>query len=412
VCASLRSIIEGNGLNTGNPLGVCWIGNPRYSKPLNPTDEKKWRLLSGLGIRMYAIAFAEDRRPRRFTQYADFYLLPAMPFSILRYSEIFLFSPFLILWLIIRHRVRVIVAQSPYEGAIGAFAKKAARLWGKKVALVVENHGDFEESVFIQRRIKLAGLYRRLMTASARFALRNADALRAISSMTERQLQTHAPGKPVHRFMTWTDSTLFRETPREKALSQTQEILYTGALIPRKGVHLLINAFTRIASAFPDACLWLVGKAENQEYAAQLENQAVRLGLKDRIHFVGAVSQSELARHMGRARVLVLPSVSEGLGRVVFEAMLCGTPVIGSRVGGIPDMIQDGVNGYLVTPGDVDALAESLRTILSDPDIEAMGQRARAFAESFFSEEAYLEGYRRLLDSVVDGALSSTVTKR
>ncbi len=346
---------------------------------------------------MDVIAFAEGVRPRHFTQHAHFYLLPALPISVLRYAEMFLISPFIALWLISRHDTRIIIAQSPFEGAIGALAKNIARLFGRKIALVVENHGDFEVSVFTQRKVTFSGLYRRLMNLSARYAFRHADVLRAISGMTERQLQLHAPDLPIHRFMTWTDSTIFRETPRSKPLAQTHDIIYTGVLIPRKGVHFLLDAFARLASEFPDSCLWLVGKAENREYTTQLEGQIEQLGIKARIKFVGAVSQQELAVYMGSGRVLVLPSISEGLGRVLVEAMLCGTPAIGSNVDGIPDVIQDGMNGYLVPAGDVDALTARLGDILRDPDIEAMGKRARAFAENFFSEQAYLDGYRGLL---------------
>jgi glycosyltransferase involved in cell wall biosynthesis len=350
---------------------------------------------------MVVIAFASSPRPRRFTQHAHFYLLPLLPVSVLRYAEMFLFTPLLVLWLIIRHGVQVIIAQSPYEGAVGALAKQIAHLLGKRVALIIESHGDFETVVFSQRAIALSGLYRRFMKRTAQYAFRHADLLRPVSSVTEAQMRRYAPHIPLQRFMAWTDSTAFSQTPRSKTLSETHDIIYAGVLIPLKGLHFLIDAFARLASDFPDACLWLVGKPENQDYAVQLEAQVQERRLANRVHFVGAVLQPELAAYMGRSRVLVLPSSSEGTPRVVLEAMLCGMPVIASRVGGIPDMIQEGVNGYLLPPGDVDSLATRLADVLRDPQIELMGQRARAFADSLFSEQAYVEGYRRLLETVV-----------
>jgi glycosyltransferase involved in cell wall biosynthesis len=100
---------------------------------------------------------------------------------------------------------------------------------------------------------------------------------------------------------------------------------------------------------------------------------------------------------MRQARVLVLPSLSEGLGRVVVEAMATATPVIGSSVGGIPEMVQEGVTGFLVVPGDAKSLADRLLWLLTHPEeAEAMGLRAREFARRLYSTEAYVRHYGEL----------------
>ena len=121
----------------------------------------------------------------------------------------FVLGPFLALWLILRHGVQVLVAQSPYEGFAAALAKKVAGWCGCRVALVVENHGDFEESLFMQRRIRLPRLYRFLMRRVAGFTLKHADGLRAISRSTRAQLERWVPGKPLVQFPTWTDIEVF-----------------------------------------------------------------------------------------------------------------------------------------------------------------------------------------------------------
>ena len=143
--------------------------------------------------------------------------------------------------------------------------------------------------------------------------------------------------------------------------------------------------------------MYLVGKAENEDYAQELAQQAQQLGIAERVHLVGAVTQSALAAYFAKARVSVLPSLSEGLGRVVVESMLCGTPVIGSNVGGIPDLIQDRENGYLVRPNDVASLQQALMKILNQEDIGVMSEQARAFAQTVFTPDAYLDHYRELL---------------
>jgi glycosyltransferase involved in cell wall biosynthesis len=376
---------------------VCFIGGARYSQPLDATSEKKWHLLSELG-EMFVIGFSQDLRLRRFTQHAHFYLLPKFPLPVLRYLAMFTVGSVLTLWLIWRRGVRILVAQSPYEGFAAAVAKVLARLVGFQVVLIVENHGDFEVSLFLQRRVRCQNLYRWLMRRTARFALQHADLLRAVSNSTRKQLETWSLGKPIVQFPAWTDIEVFLKAGEDDGVREPV-VLYAGVLTPLKGVHHLLHAFAKVAQEFPEVRLEIVGRDENPEYAEELHQEVLRLGLNGRVSFVGEVSQVELANRMRRSCVFVLPSLSEGLGRVVVEAMATGTPVIGSHVDGIPEMVQEGLTGFLVPPGDEEALAERLSWVLKHPqEAEAMGHRAKEFARSFFSPEAYLAGYRRLFE--------------
>jgi glycosyltransferase involved in cell wall biosynthesis len=234
------------------------------------------------------------------------------------------------------------------------------------------------------------------MRMAAQFSLQHADLLRAVSNSTRKQLESWAPDKPIVQFPTWTDIKVFLKAGEQNGRRRS-DILYAGVLIPLKGIHHLIHAFSRVAPEFPEARLVIVGREENPEYAEELRRDVAKLGLDSRVVFLGEVSQAELADYMRQAAVFVLPSLSEGLGRVVVEAMATGTPVIGSDIGGIPEMVQEGQTGFLVPPGDEKVLAERLKWILSNPEeAQAMGKRAREFARSFFSTEAYVDGYRCL----------------
>ncbi len=375
---------------------VCWISSARYSRPLDALSARKWQLLAQLRqYELRVIGFATSLRPQRFQEKAYFYLLPQPAFAALRYLTFFLLTPPLLLALVGRHDVSILVAQSPFEGAIGAFVKVLARLGGRRLRLIIENHNNFEEDLFLQRRVPLPGLFRWLMRAAARFAFRHADVARVISTSTAERARQYAPDVPQARFMTFSDTTVFQETERRAPLAAAQDIVYAGVLIPRKGLHHLLNAFAKLDR--PRARLVLVGGAENADYARALQEQASRLGISDRVHFVGAVSQRQLAERLAAARVMALPSLSEGLGRVVVEAMLVGTPVIGARVGGIPDMIRHGENGLLVKPGDEDDLAAALEQIFANDPTE-MGANARRFAQDFFTPEKYLAGYQQLFE--------------
>jgi glycosyltransferase involved in cell wall biosynthesis len=374
---------------------VCFIGGARYSKPLDQTSAKKFRLLKQLaGI--FVIGFSQNQKPRRFSEHAHFYLLPKFPLPLLRYLAMFAVGPVLAFWLVWRHSVRILVAQSPYEGFAAAIAKVVAGWFGQRVALIAENHGDFEVSLFLQRRVALPNLYRWLMRTTARFALHHADLLRAVSNSTREQLQRWAPGKPLLQFRTWTDIDVFLKAGADRA-REGQDIVYVGVLIPRKGVHNIINAFAKVAVDFPQTRLELIGREENEAYTEELKTQVERLGLNGRVRFVGEIPQAELAQWLRKANVIVLPTYSEGLPRVVFEAMAVGLPVIASAVSGIPEVVEEAATGFLVPPGDEVVLAERLRWVLEHPEeAEGLGQRARAFTKKFFSTEAYVNSYRQL----------------
>jgi len=338
-----------------------------------------------------------------FREHASFYLMPGIAQPVLRYAEMFTLAPCLTLWLIFRHKIQILVAQSPYEGFPAALAKKVANSLGRSIVLVVESHGDFEESLFLQRRILLPKLYSFLMCHVALFTFKHADLLRAVSHSTKGQLEKWTSNKPIFQFYTWTDIEVFREYDHYKHESFTEDILYAGLLIPRKGIHHLINAFAQIAQEFPKSHLVLVGEAENQPYATALKQQSRELGLEGRVNFVGQVSQVELAVRMRRSQVFVLPTYSEGLPRVVFEAMAVGLPVIASAVSGIPEIVQDGKEGFLIEPGDEKLLSDRMRWLLRHPDrAREMGRQGQCIIEKLFSSTLYAEGYRQIFEAASD----------
>ena len=141
-------------------------------------------------------------------------------------------------------------------------------------------------------------------------------------------------------------------------------VLFAGSLIERKGVKFLLTAAARIVQDRPD-CRFIIAGDGMQRQA--LTNYAEQLGLAGHVQFIGEQTQDQLRAWMQRACVFVLPSLEEGLGVVLLEAMACGTPCVGSRVGGIPDVVVPGT-GLLVPPSDADALAQSILQLLQNPE--------------------------------------------
>lgn len=384
---------------------VCFLSSAQYSTPLDETSEKKFHALAAEHD-VLVVSFSTSVRPRAFTQHARFYLLPWVPVAILRYLLLLVAGPWVALWCLLRHDASILVAQSPYEGVPAGWAKLGARLLGKRVRLVVESHGDFEVSVFLQRRVFSRRLYHFLMNLAIRSSLGRADLLRAVSKATSRQLRQWSPELRIVEFPAWTDIEVFLEAHYDPD-EGNQRILFVGVLFPRKGVHHLVSAFSIIAQDCPAAELVIVGREENVAYVAKLKDKVARLGLNDRVKFVGEMSQRSLANWMSQSLVLVLPSLSEGFGRVVIEAMAAGTSVIGSMVDGIPELIRDKETGFLVPPEDVDALGDRLHWVLTHPkESKDMGRCAREFVRNFFSTDAYLRGYAEVFEAAQSTVLS------
>lgn len=152
-------------------------------------------------------------------------------------------------------------------------------------------------------------------------------------------------------------------------------------LIEQKGVPYTIDAFARIQADFPDAYLVIAGDGPLR---SQLEKQAKDAGIADKAFFLGW--RSDMINVMAAYDVLLIPSLWEGFGLVILEAMSRRVPVIASRVSAIPEVVIDGETGILVPPKDVDALADAMRLLLSDRTLRRhMGMVGEDRLETHFS---------------------------
>lgn len=164
--------------------------------------------------------------------------------------------------------------------------------------------------------------------------------------------------------------------------------LFTGSLIHRKGVDLLLEAFVKVAQKAPNLFLWLVGPKDQSEnpsmdeaFVTSLQEKVAEAGLLDRVHFHGMIAdRNKLAEAYQAADVFVFPSRKEGLPNVVLEAMACGLPVVVSDLPGLKNVIKPNDNGIVFPVGDAVRLAESLDLVLQSPQLfEQMGFRAREY---------------------------------
>jgi glycosyltransferase involved in cell wall biosynthesis len=218
-----------------------------------------------------------------------------------------------------------------------------------------------------------------------------------ISGFTERWVLDAGFRGAADRYTAYGDLESFLE-PEPMPLPAVPRALYVGALEPTKGVDVLLEAWRLVVEMVPGAELTVVGAGSQRDALAR---QTQLAGLEGVVHFEGPVSREEVQAAMDRSTTLVLPSRSEGLGRVILEASARGRPSIGTKTGGIVEVIDDGDTGTLVDIDDPQALGKAIVDLLSDPDRAArMGMAARVAVERRDPSERFEEGIRRLAELV------------
>jgi colanic acid/amylovoran biosynthesis glycosyltransferase len=153
-------------------------------------------------------------------------------------------------------------------------------------------------------------------------------------------------------------------------------IVAVGRLVEQKGHLLLIDAIARLVSNGIDVQLDLIGDGPLR---SAIQSSIARHGLSDEVRLLGWRTSDEVRSAIEQSRALVLPSFAEGLPVVLMEAMALGRPVVASRIAGIPELIEDRISGWLVSPGNADELADALRELLLTPvpRLSQMGRRGR-----------------------------------
>ena len=162
-----------------------------------------------------------------------------------------------------------------------------------------------------------------------------------------------------------------------------------------KGMDTLITALPRLLTRWPEVQLVLAGSGDDRGW---LEHLAEKSGVGMHVHFLTGLSVSELAACYSACEIFALPSRGEGFGMVYLEAMARGKPVIGGAHGGAPEVIQDGITGYLVPHGDPIQLATSLEALLADPaHAREMGAKGRQRVEQEYRFSTFAKSLKKIL---------------
>jgi len=364
------------------------VGRSRYSLPLSASLAEKFDALSReVDVRVLAASARAGGSDARF------HLIRPIRPRALDGLAFYTLLPFRVARELRAYRPDAVLAQGAQEAALCVLGRRLARVRTKVIADI---HGDPRAPARLYgspRRKALAPV----ADALARYGLRKSDGIRTISGYTS-SLVRQAGAEPIAEFAAFMDLEPFLE--REPVpLPERPVALFVGVLERYKAVDVLADAWRLAAPRVPDALLDVVGRGTLSEVTTRLVAE-----LPAQTRWTKELPTPEVARALDEAAVLVLPSRSEGLGRVVVESFCRGRGVVGSRVGGIPDLVEDGVTGVLVPPGDAEALADALVHVLSDRAYaERLGSAARESVRPWLATpEEYARRIRELVDIVTD----------
>jgi glycosyltransferase involved in cell wall biosynthesis len=366
------------------------VSRTRYQLPLQPGLERKLSALARrLDLRVLACARAAGPRDED-----RFRLLPPFPLRPLDGLVFYLALPLRVARELRSFRPDVVLAQSPYEGLAVLIARRLARA---RPALVVELHGDWRSFA----RLYGSPLRRLLAPVSDRLALaalRRAEAVRTLSPYTS-DLARRAGVEPAAEFPAFTDGEAFAARPPLPLPARPQAV-FVGVLERYKDVDTVARVWRQVAACLPDACLHLVGDGHRRAVVEELVS-----ALPSQTRWTPSVANAAVPGLLDQAWCLLLPSRAEGTPRIVVEAFARGRAVVATRVGGVPDLVEDGVSGFLLPSGDVEGIAAALLRLLSDRKLaERMGRAARERAAPWLvTPEEYAERTAALVERALAG---------
>jgi len=219
---------------------------------------------------------------------------------------------------------------------------------------------------------------------------------------SEKDAKDYAPDGYRHKVVVasnrrFIDADAFRVKNR---LEERRNLVgYIGRLSYEKGVMNLVKAIPLVLKQRDDLEFLIGGDGP---LLIELEDEITKAGLCNKVYFVGWIPHDELANWLNELKLLALPSYTEGLPNIVLEAMACGTPVLVTPVGALPDIIKDKETGFIMEDNTPDCIAENIIRALQYPKLDEMATKARQFVAEKYTYKTAVERYRVILSQLAE----------
>ena len=373
---------------------VLFVSPTFYNLPLSENIIKKHKYLNEVA-NVTVLAFANQKKIFEESE-TNFYLSKKINSRLFNYLKILLISYFQIPKLINKYKIEIVTFQDPVTSFLGVYKIKKKF---KNVKIVLESHGDFINTLDLEKNLVIPQVYKKLFSKMASFTISNSDILRAVSSSTEEQALSFDPSKKVVRFPAWVDFEIFSNVKPLRNNEKNFKILFIGSVTDRKKPHLIVEAMNNFNSK--DIKLYIVGPTPNENYLSQLKKLVQEYDLADQVSFTGSIDRKSVMDHYADTNLMILPSVSEGLARVIFESQVTACPVLVTDAPGMGDIVIDGQTGYIFESDNIESLTSKIQEIKNNyQDAIHVGNNAKNFILSNYSADNFKFSFKKLFDAV------------
>ena len=373
---------------------VLFIAPTTYQLPLTENLKKKFITLSEV-CNVSVLAFANSKTFLNET-YGNFYLNKKIKNRLINYFRIIQISIFTTHKIIKKENIDIVCFQDPVSSFFSILFLKVRRA---EVKIVVETHGDFIETLSLEKNLVLPMLYKKLFYIMAKYSIGKSNIIRAVSSSTEQQVLDIDSSKSVVRFPAWIDFKDFQNIEPKPLSKDKFNILFIGSVTDRKKPHMIIEAIQRINDKSYN--LSIVGPAPNEKYFKELKDLIDKSDLQNQVSLIGPVDRESVKDYYSTSNLMILPSISEGLARVIFESQVAMCPVLVTDAPGMSDIVIDGQTGYVFKSNNLDSLSLKIEYIKNNYDeVSLVAKNAKGFILSNYSEDNFKFSFKKLFDTV------------
>ena len=372
---------------------VLFVSPTVYSNPVPKDIQKKFQSLSKV-CNPIIFAFSEKKFSSTIEGVETIFNKKNKN-RFLNYLKIIYLYFFKIPKIVKNQNIDIVCLQDPITGFFSIISLKIRK---SSVKVVVETHGDFIDTIGLEKNLLLPKFYKSIFNYLAKYSIKNADLIRSISEFTEKQVLNFGYQGLFVRFPAWINIDNYFNANIERSYFDTFNIIFVGSVTDRKNPKLIIESLEEIDA---DVSLEIIGQTPNLKYLNELNKLISSSKHSKKITMTPFIKSEELISKYLSANLFILPSKSEGLGRVIIEAQSTACPVLVSSNTGMVDLIIENETGYIFENNNKHDLSKKIQYIMNNYENALQtGLNSKAFVKENFSVANFEFGYKKLFDLV------------